>query len=581
MLKLLSVRNFAVIEAIELDFENGLNLLTGETGSGKSIIVDALGLLLGDRGSLSQIRSGEKSAFVEGVFGLAEEEIEDAREILEQAGLEFESDNEIIIRREVVLNGKARIVVNDRTVGLTVLRKLQPLLVEVHGQGEQKLLTSSRAQFDLLDTFAGCQALRKQVGGAFVRWNESLTRLQTLNAESAERERTLELLQHQLSEIEAVSPRDGEDEELLQQRALMANAEKLLENCGGAYNILYENDNSLLAGLGNITRRIREASELDKRLTSILNSLDESSLLMSEAAGALRTYVDGIDFSASDFTRVDNRLLELEKIKRKHGADLKAILENRIELGERIEELKDSSKRVNEIESELLVARKQYVELARKLSMARRTAAKKLEREVEKSLQHVALQNARLNIELKSAEINDAYAESMGDRDVDLKNEFFSAYGADTISFRFSANPGEDLRPLSQVASGGELSRLMLTLLTSSMKNAKGSAGSQTMIFDEIDSGIGGRAAEAVGKRLKALAETNQVLCVTHQAQIARFADAHFLVNKQISNGRTNTTVELLEPEDRIRELARMIAGDQEAKTTIETAKWMLETAGT
>lgn len=583
MLKLLTVRNFAVIEAIVIEFKDGLNLLTGETGSGKSIIVDALGLLLGERSSLSQIRSGEKSAFVEGIFELEGDDADCVSAILDEAGIEGESSDEIVIRREVVATGKTRIFINDRTVSVSILRRLQPLLVEIHGQGEQKLLRSTRAQLELLDTYAGCQALRKQVGEAYALWKTAQTALQKLREESVERVRTLELVEYQLSEIDTISPKENEDEELSRERTVLANAERILESCASAYNELYESDNSVLASVAGISRRVRDLSALDQRLEAILASLDEGAVLLSEAAETLRKYVEGIDFSHDEFARVDNRLADIERIKRKFGTNLKGIFEIRETLAAKLERLADYSENERRLETELESTRKNYVDKASKLTAARKTSSRKLEREVVKELQHVALQNARLNIVIETAELDVTRSTQMENADTRLSSDedgYFSPYGADEISFLFSANPGEDLRPLSQVASGGELSRLMLTLLTASMKNGRQNSVSGTMIFDEIDAGIGGGVAEAVGRRLKSLAKSGQVLCVTHQPQIARFADAHYLVQKVVAGGRTLTSVDFLEQEERVREVARMIAGDQEAKTTIETARWMLETAG-
>jgi DNA repair protein RecN (Recombination protein N) len=582
MLKRLTVRNFAVIEAITIEFQHGLNLLTGETGSGKSIIVDALGLLLGERSSLSLIRSGEKSAFVEGIFDLTGEDAEKASAILEAAGLDRQSDDEIVIRREVVATGKTRMFLDDRTVSVSLLRKLQPLLVEIHGQGEQKLLRSTRAQLDLLDTYAGCQEIRKQVGRTFTQWKSSLASLQKLREESLERVRTQELVEYQLSEIEAISPRDGEDEELARERTVMANAERILETCAAAYNQLYESDQSILASVSSISRKLRDLSELDQRLLPTQSNLEEGAILLSEAANALVGYIEGIDFSPEEFERVDNRLTAIEGLKRKFGTDLNGIVEIRDILALKLERLADSTEQERILELEVETVRRNYVEAASRLTAARRKASSKLERDVTRELQHVALQNARVEIQLVTSEqVNDTPRDTRIPDEITATDEagYYTAYGADTISFLFSANPGEEMRPLSQVASGGELSRLMLSLLTATMKSAKSRLGRGTMIFDEIDSGIGGRVAEDVGRRLKLLAKGGQVLCVTHQAQIARFADAHYLVQKNVVAGRTHTTVGLLDQEARVREVARMIAGDNEAKTTLETARWMLETA--
>ncbi len=583
MIKSLNIRNFAVIESVRVEFQPGLNLLTGETGSGKSIVVDALGLLLGERGSPAQIRTGESSAFIEGIFALESDEILKVRAVLEEVGIDVETEDEIIIRREVSGSGKSRTYINDRSVTLAVLRRLQPLLVEIHGQGEQKLLLNARAQLELLDGYARSQALREEVGEAFLDWKSSLTALNKLKEEFRERERTLELLEYQLSEIDEISPVSGEDERLAGERRLLAYAEKILQLGADAYDRLYESDSSLLAALSSITKQVRELSEIDERLSPLLNNLDEGAVLLSEAADSIRRYLDSIEFSPEEFGRVDKRLSELERLKRKFGADLNGILEIRESTAQKLLRLADLTEQERQLKTELDAAQKSYIARAAKLTARRKEAARSLEREVVRDLSHVAMQQAQFVAELKTVEPKNSSTgeEPLSDAESSLDADFFSSYGADRISFLLSANPGESLRPLAQAASGGELSRLMLTLLTVSMKNSEQQQGGETIIFDEIDVGIGGRVAEAVGRRLKTLAKTNQVLCVTHQAQIARFADAHYSVEKVVRSGRTLTSIEYLTREARIRELARMIAGEKESSTTFETARWMLETAET
>jgi DNA repair protein RecN (Recombination protein N) len=587
MIKSLNIRNFAVIESVGVEFQPGLNLLTGETGSGKSIVVDALGLLLGERGSTAQIRTGESRAFIEGIFALDGEQMLKIRAVLDEVGIEAETEDEIIIRREVSASGKSRIYINDRSVTLAILRRLQPLLVEIHGQGEQKLLLNARAQLELLDAYAGCEGLRAEVSGAFFDWKSSVAALNKLKEEFVERERMLELLEYQLSEIDAISPEPGEDERLANERRLLAHAEKILQLGAGAYDRLYESDGSVLADLSGISRQVRELCEIDARLQPLLNSLDEGAALLSDAAYALRRYLDNIEFKPEEFSRVDNRLSELERLKRKFGTDLNGILSIREHIAQKLSRLADLTEQERQLKTEFDAAHESYLEKAAKLSARRKEAARRLEREVVRDLKHVAMQHAQFVVELKTFESQTASSDRSSE-EAELRPEesaleagFFSSYGADRISFLLSANPGESLRPLSQAASGGELSRMMLTLLTVSLKHTEQPQGGETIIFDEIDVGIGGRVAEAVGRRLKTLAKTNQVLCVTHQAQIARFADAHYSVAKSVRGGRTLTSIEYLEREARIRELARMIAGEQESSTTFETARWMLETAET
>jgi DNA repair protein RecN (Recombination protein N) len=576
MIKSLSIRNFAVIEKVEVEFEEGLNLLTGETGSGKSIIVDALGLLLGERGSLTQIRTGESSAFVEGIFEVSGEGAESLRSALDESGIEFESDNEVIIRREITANGKSRVFVNDRSVTLSVLRRLQPLLVEIHGQGEQRLLLSTRAQMDVLDSYAGCQSLRARVREAYTRWKSSLEELQKFTAELKERERTMDLLQYQLSEIDSVAPQPGEDVHVAQERKLMAHAEKIIQLGGAAYGELYEHDASVLARLANVSKQVQELSSIDERLKPILESLKDGAALVSDVAESVRSYIEGIEFSPEEFARLDNRLAELERLKRKFGADLDSILSLRDNIAQKLKRLTDLTEHEQQLKNAFEEARKDYIREAAELTLCRQDASQKLAREVEGDLQQVALERAQfiVSLETSSYDTNPAGSDS---ESADKEREFFSQYGADQVRFMFSANPGEAARPLSQVASGGELSRLMLTLLNVGLKNLDRDAGVETAVFDEIDAGIGGGVAEAVGRRLKNLARAKQVLCVTHQPQIARFADAHYTVEKSVRGGRTLTSVHRLQGEESVRELARMIAGDRQAQTALETARWMLE----
>jgi DNA repair protein RecN (Recombination protein N) len=514
---------------------------------------------------------------------LSPEERAEVQEILYEAGIaDEEAEHEIIIRREVSAGGKSRIFINDRSVTLAILRRLQPLLVEIHGQGEQKLLLSSRAQMELLDAYAGCQALRAEVGEAFEHWKKAVAALAGLRAEMQERVRLTDRLEEQLAEIDAVAPQTGEEERLITARRLMVHAERIVQLCGGSYDQLYESDTSVLARLAGIIKQIRELTLIDPRVLPLLNNLEEGSALLSEAAGGVRSYLETVEFSPEELERVDDRLAELERLKRKLGADLDGILLIREQVAQELSRFADMTERERQLQTELHEAQEAYSVRAQQLSQTRREGARRLERGVLKDLKQVALEDAQFVVELKSsapAAVTHASDEAPGS--VAEEDGFYTPYGADRISLLFNANPGESLRTVGQAASGGELSRLMLTLLTVSLKGSGQRLGSETLIFDEIDTGIGGGVAEAIGRRLKALAETNQVLCVTHQPQIARFADAHYSVKKGVREGRTLTSVEQLEGEARVRELARMIAGERESKTTLDTARWMLETAQT
>lgn len=584
MLKSLNISDFAVIRRLRIDFGRGLNLLTGETGSGKSIIVDALGLVLGNRASGEQIRTGEESALVEAVFELPARQERVVRTALAEVGVLFEEE-ELIIRRELSQRGRSRIFINDRQVTTQTLRRLQPLLVEIHGQGDQRALLSQQSHMDLLDSFAGCSDLRRRVAESFDEWRSAAKALMDLERELVNRERDTELLQFQLTEIESVSPRTGEDEELQKERRLLAHAEKVEQLGAGAYAELYEDDESVLSRLARVRRQLEELSEIDGRVKGALELLLGGVVSLEEVATALRSYSEGLEVSPFRLSEVEHRLAALERLKYKYKTDLDGVLKIQDELSKRLSGLSNLSEREVELRSALKAAEAEYRRSAELLTARRKEAAPALERRVMADLKHVAMEQARFIVKVCTAtppaEEERAESYTSGSNEP-LQAQFFTSRGADQVEFLLSANPGESPRPLARIASGGELSRLMLTLRTAGKgAEAAFAESSETVVFDEIDVGIGGRVAEAVGRRLLMLAGERQVLCVTHQAQIARFADHHFVVEKAVERGRTITTARELNREERVGELARMIGGAETETATREAARWLLDKAGT
>jgi DNA repair protein RecN (Recombination protein N) len=589
MLKFFNITNFAVIQRLAVEFHEGLNLLTGETGSGKSIIVDALGLLLGGRSSAAQIRTGERMASVEGVFilkGTAEQRVS---QLLRDVEIEKQALGELMIRRELYANGRSRIFIDEQSATAGTLRALQPFLVEIHGQGEQRALLSAQSHMDLLDSFGGCLSMRLEVGTAYADWRAARKALEQLERELAERNLAEDLLRYQLKEIESVNPQMGEDEELVAERKLLTHAERVLQLGAGAYAELYESDESILSSLAGVRRRVEDLSEIDARVGPLLEMLQTCAASLTEVAEGLRGYSERIDFSPTRLGEIEHRLLELEKLKRKYGSDLQGILKVRDELLGRLDKLSNLADLEQSLRDTLEQAESLYAEKAQRLSACRAMAAPKLARRVMEDLNQVAMERARFIVSMETAQREAALngqsvdalpANQQKASDNTSKSDFYTQHGADQVEFLLSANPGESPRPLAQTASGGELSRLMLTLRT--IGSAKAKAGAQsvaTVVFDEIDVGIGGRVAEAVGKRLKSLAATRQVLCVTHQAQIARFADHHYVVTKAVQNRRTITTIKDLAAEERVGELSRMIGGAEEVATTREAARWLLDNA--
>jgi DNA repair protein RecN (Recombination protein N) len=582
MLKYLNISNFAVINRLEVPFHSGLNVLTGETGSGKSIIVDALSLLIGARSSTLQVRTGERVAMVEGLFEVSQPVRQAVKKILESAGIEIENSSELLIRREIHANGRSRIFVEDQSVTVATLRSLQPYLVAIHGQGEQRSLLSVQSQMDLLDSFGAHLALRKRVAEAYVRWRAALKELSELEREMMERERAVDLLQYEFSEIERIAPKLNEDAELAEERKLMTHAEKLIQLGAGAYTELYDRDGSVIDRLAAIRRQLEELSTIDIRVAPLLELLEQSYTGLMEMADALRNYGEEVEFSPHRLAQIEERLSELERLKRKYNTDLEGILKVQGELSERLQRLSDLSEREEALKIELEAAEEDYRKSAGELTERRLGAADILGARVKEDLKSVAMDQARFFVLVRTAKTPGGHQQAASDNEGEGGETYFTQHGADSVEFYLSANAGEDARPLARVASGGELSRLMLTLRTVSMgSEAWGTAAEgATVVFDEIDVGIGGRVAEAVGRRLKKLAATRQVLCVTHQPQIARFSEHHFVVSKEVEKGRTATTVKKLEDDERVEELARMIGGGEEsAETTIEAARWLLKSA--
>lgn len=581
MLKSLSITNFAVIKQLQLDFESGLSVITGETGAGKSIIIDALSLLLGSRATTDMIRTGEGRAVVEGVFEL---QSENYRESFENAGLTRDAQD-IIVRREVHSSGRSRVFIDDQTVSASFLRELSVFLVDIYGQGEQLSLGATRVQLELLDEFAGCEQLRQRVAEAYYRRQASLASLADIRKLINETNRTRDYLEYQFQEIEKINPLPDEDYHLRNEKLILTNSEKAAKLSGKIYAELYEDDDSVLSKLGYLSRSLGELSAINENLVNSSETLENSIEILRDIAETVRDSGSKIDFSMQRLDEIENRLTELERIKRKYGIELKDLAQLKTDLQNQLAEYGDLPEREEVARASLHEAEQGYVACAALLSQSRHAAASSYEKLVVEDLSTVALERAQFKVcietyrHMPQAEsAKNALTPDAGT--LDANDSYWSPNGADKIEFLFSANSGEDVRPLARVASGGELSRLMLTLRNVSRNKSRQSHGasSQTLVFDEIDAGISGRVAEAVGRRLGQLASKNQVLCITHQPQIARFAASHFVVSKDVENGRAVTSIRRIEYEERIGELARLI-GAEDVATAHETARWLLDTA--
>ena len=552
MLLELVVENYAIIDRLRVRFHPGLNLLTGETGSGKSIVVDALGLLLGARASGDTIRTGEARARVAGIF-----DVRDAapvRRLLEPAGLETE-DGELLIEREILAGGKSRAFVGSRPVAAALLRDLAPWLADIHGQHDQQLLFSTEAQREMLDSFAGYRDLLEKIAALYTQWRAATAELEELERSEQEKLRLLDLWSFQRKEIESAALAAGEEEALANERRVLQNVQRLQEAAETAYGALYDSPESAVSLTRTGAKRLDELCRIDPSLESLREQLKTASLALEEAAYGLRDYLGRLEANPARLEEVETRLAAIDRLKRKYGQTITQILgfleEVRRQMaavehaGERMEELRRTRRRVSA----------EYEQAAADLESRRAAAARKLEKRVEAELAQLAMERTVFRVDIAPA----AWSES----------------GANRVEFLVSPNAGEQPRPLEKVASGGEISRIALALKTCLAGPRSGPV--RTLVFDEVDAGVGGSAAEGVGRRLKQLSASSQVLCVTHLPQIASFADHHYYVAKQESHGRTVAAIEELEGAARMREIGRMLSGQKLTPEALKHAEQLIK----
>jgi DNA repair protein RecN (Recombination protein N) len=559
MLVELLVENYAVVDRIRVRFHPGLNLLTGETGSGKSIVVDAFGLLLGARASAEMIRSGEARARVAGIFDVRDRA--DVRALLDPAGFAIE-DSELLIEREILAGGKSRAFLGSRPVAVSLLRDLAPLLGDIHGQHDQQLLFSPDAQRDMLDTFASSRDVLARVAEIHAGWKTAGGALETLERTEQEKLRLLDLWEFQRKEIEGAAPAAGEDETLEAERHVLQNLGRLQENAGTAYAALYDAPESALSQVRLAAKRLDDVCRIDPSLAGLGEHLQSAEVAIKEASYGLRDYLSGLEANPGRLDAIENRLALLDKLKRKYGASIAEVLAFLGEVRAQIEQVEHAGERMGELRKEREGLARDYEQAARELTALRTGAARKLEKCVETELRSLAMERTKFRIDISPAP--------------------WSPAGADRVEFLVSPNLGEEPKPLEKVASGGEISRIALALKTciGAPKRGPGEAAPpRTLVFDEVDSGIGGSAAEGVGRRLKKLAADNQVLCVTHVAQIAAFADHHYCVEKRESHGRTVAGIEELDRQGRTREVGRMLSGQELTPEALKHAERLIRSA--
>jgi DNA repair protein RecN (Recombination protein N) len=557
----LRVENYAVIDHVVVEFGAGLNLLTGETGAGKSILIDALAMLMGDKASPEVIRHGAEKAVVSCVFYSESRQI---HRILEENGLDKTSE-ELILKREI--SAKSRAWINNQPATVAVLKQLAPELVSIHAQNETVLAFDPPARLKLLDTFAAINL--DSLAEKYVKWRELRARIGELQRTEQDRLRLIDLWSFQKSEIDAAKLDPGEDLRLETERRVLMNAEKLYSAAMSAYDLLYESSNSALTTLRNAARQLEELARYDPQFGESIKLLESARADIEDVSATTRDYADGIDASPERLAEVDDRLAAIDRLKRKYGSSVEEILAFGEDLALKLSEIENREEILRSLRKQLAAAAGDYLAEAQSISRARATAARKLEKLAEAEISELAMK-AHFHVEVQASQ--------------DETN--WSPSGLDSVAYLIATNAGEPLNPIDKIASGGELSRVMLALKvsvesgktkTNGHGKPKRSPSQRTLVFDEIDTGIGGRAAEAVGSKLKALGAHNQVLCVTHLPQIASFADHHLLIEKRESGGRMRTTIRQLDAKERTEEIARMLSGAKLTDASLKHAEQMLK----
>jgi DNA repair protein RecN (Recombination protein N) len=568
VLQELRLENYAVIDNVVVEFAPGLSLLTGETGAGKSILIDALGLLLGEKASSDVIRTGAERAVVSAVFESEGSAARSIEAILESNGLDAE-DASLIVRREIASGGKGRVFVNNQPATVAVLKQIAPHLAVIHAQTESLAHFDAAARQSLLDAYAGIQL--DSVSTAYQSWKLIRQRIAELESDDQDRLRLLDLWTFQCREIEEARLQAGEDERLEAEKRVLANAEKIYSAAINAFDLLYEGNTATTSSLCAAQKQVEELARYEPKFQEALAALETARISVEDVGATLRDYAGGIQASPERLAELEDRLASLDRLKRKYGPSLPDVIAFGDDVRRKLSEMENKDEVLRELRAKLAEAAEEYLKTARNISRKRTEAARKLEKLVEAEINDLAMK-ASFRIAVEEAESE--------------AEERWTSSGLNQVVYRITTNAGETMRPLEQIASGGELSRVMLALKASVEAGAnaagkkKASAAQRTLVFDEIDTGIGGRAAEAVGKKLKALAKSNQVLCVTHLPQIATFADQHYLIEKREAGGRAKTTVRQITGDERTEEVARMLSGAKLTETSRKHAEQMIKANG-
>jgi DNA repair protein RecN (Recombination protein N) len=561
MLKELTIKNFAIIDRLRVEFSDGLNVFTGETGAGKSIVVDALNLALGERASADLIRTGCQEASVEAAFELNGRVLKDAAALLAAQGIGMDPGEDLIVRRVLSSSGKNKVYINGSLANLATLSAIGANLADIHGQHEHQSLLSQERQREMLDSFGGLEPLRDELAAAYRRMRDLRKELADLESGEQDRARREDMLRHQKSEIEAAMLKPGEDAELANEQKLLANSEKLAGLSRAVDEALYASDNSVLTGLKKAMTGLRELAAIDSRLAPAFELCEAGKAQVEEAAREVAAYADRVEFDPERLERIGDRLDLLRKLRKKYGSSVEDVIEFGVKASAELERMEHNTGEIERLKKDEQTLKSGLTGTARDLTKKRAAAARDLEKKIEAELSRLGMKKTAFTVRISQTPGDDT-----------LDGCALGPGGADRIEFLISPNPGEEPKALARIASGGELSRIMLALKTVLVEGD----GIPTLVFDEVDAGIGGAVAEEVGRKLRRVAEKRQVFCITHLPQIASMASSHYGVAKSVKQDRTSTEVRLLDKKERVDELARMLGGKTITEATVRHAEEMI-----
>ena len=563
MLQELSIRNFAIIDDLSIQFFDGLTILSGETGAGKSIIINAFNLLLGSRASAKLIRTGEKKAELEALFKIPDQSR--IAKLMRATG--YDAAEGLLIQRKILKNDRHRVYINGRLATMQVLCGFTENLASISGQHAHQGLLKEDQHLLILDQFGNLLPLRQSVNGIYqtvLSLTQELARFEKAKQHQNDQR---ELLTFQKKEIQAAQIQPDEDEHLEKERLRLKNAETLYQAAYNSKEILYDGDGAVIEQLDQVKKTLEKAAEIDGDLDPYLEGISETIYQMQDLSEGLRSYCDGIEFDPDRLEEIETRLALLTQLKRKYGGSLSAVLQKAAEIDRQLLIIEDVDVKIDSLQTRLQSAQKKMIDLAEALSVKRQKAAKKLCQRVEQELKNLKMAQAQFDIFFQRTQ-------AAGDTNpyLNINGHLISETGLDQISFMIAPNPGEAIKSLVRIASGGELSRVVLALKAILAK----SDSVETVVFDEVDAGIGGSVAEVVGRKLQSLAQHHQIVCITHLPQIAKFGDYHFKIEKIISDGRTRTQIIPLTDKERIIEIARMLGGVNITRTTLEHARELM-----